>query len=148
MKRKKLKFILTTLLIFILTFSTVPVSAASSPSLDTPVSPEIEDRMITSAIVTFEQSGLTQGTATAYVAATGDVRYIKIKITLQEYSFWSDKYVDSPGPAYSSYVENKSSLFFAHTFDLSILNKYRIKVDLTANCNGIVETQSLYRYLT
>lgn len=147
MKRKKLKFILTTLLIFILTFSTVPVSAASSPSLDTPVSPEIEDRMIASAVATFEQSGLTQGIASVYVAASGNVKYIKIQITLQEYSFWAGTYVDSPGPSYSSYIENESSHYFTHVFDLSIYKTYRIKVQLTANCNDVVQTEYLYRYL-
>lgn len=147
MKRKKLKFILTTLLIFILTFSTVPVSAASSPSLDTPVSPEIEDRMIGGIQVSFEQSGLTEALATAYVTATGDVQYIKINIKLQEYSFWAGKYVDCAGPTYSSYTSTTSYLYFTHTFDVSPLKSYRIKVEISVKCNDVVQTETVYESL-
>lgn len=140
MKMKKSKFILVPLLLFALILNTIPAFAASSESA-------AAARQINTVTVTFTPSGLTKGIATVYASASGNVEYIKIKITLQEYDSSSGKYVNSPGPSYSSYAPNKSSLYYSHTFDLSAFKTYRVKVEVTANCNGIVQTSGTYESL-
>ena len=138
MKMKKSKFILVPLLLFALILNTIPAFAASSESAA--AAQDAEARQINTVTVTFTPSGLTKGIATVYASASGNVEYIKIKITLQEY--------DSPGPSYSSYAPNKSSLYYTHTFDLSAFKTYRIKVDVTSSGNGVTQTETLYQSLS
>ena len=145
MKMKKSKFILVPLLLFALILNTIPAFAASSESAA--AAQDAEARQINTVTVTFTPSGLTKGIATVYASASGTVEDIKIKITLQEYDSSSGKYVNSPGPSYSSYAPNKSSLYYSHTFDLSAFKTYRVKVEVTANCNGIVQTSGTYESL-
>ena len=133
------------MLLFALILNTIPAFAASSESAA--AAQDAEARQINTVTVTFTPSGLTKGIATVYASASGNVEYIKIKITLQEYDSSSGKYVNSPGPSYSSYAPNKSSLYYSHTFDLSAFKTYRVKVEVTANCNGIVQTSGTYESL-
>ena len=146
MKMKKSKFILVPLLLFALILNTIPAFAASSESAA--AAQDAEARQINTVTVTFTPSGLTNGIATVYASASGNVEYIKIKITLQEYDSSSGKYVNSPGPSYSSYAPNKSSLYYTHTFDLSAFKTYRIKVDVTSSGNGVTQTETLYQSLS
>lgn len=102
MKMKKSKFILVPLLLFALILNTIPAFAASSESAA--AAQDAEGRKLNTVTITFKPSGLTKGVATVYASASGNVEYIKIKITLQEYDSSSGKYVNSPGPSYSSYA--------------------------------------------
>ncbi len=138
MKNKKLRLILIPLMILLLAFTTLTASAAEGEEAGTYV--------IASVSISFEKTGFTTAVGNVRAIATGNIVYLKSKMTLQVYNNSTESYenTDSISTKYSY----DNSIIHNHEFSISAIKSYRIKVEVTSCTDVTTQTRTHYRVMS
>lgn len=138
MKNRKLRLILIPLIILLLAFTTLTASAAMGEEAGTYV--------IGSVSYSFVKTGLTKAVGEVIAVASGNIIYLKSKMTLQVYNNSTDSYEDTD--SISTKYSYDNSIIHNHEFSISAIKSYRIKIEVTSCTDVTTQTKTYYKVMS